>query len=311
VPKKWPGMTGDLNLVRIGASTVGNDACPEQQAAKARPAMRPAVRARARTLRLNDFPLGLVMGTLDDIEFRGESRESALARLDAHGETLHRGALRWARHAVEAYLAGAAQVSTEAVTAVPRHWIAQQVRVGKTWELYSWGRRYESADGSCREFRFIRYGSVGDGRDPAEVALAAYTTAYGRLGQWPDPWPEPFNIVSDAPVGVRQVRVLEVSLLDGGHKILFDGTPRGRHCPVRDGRALPGASRQRWRPRAAGLWLRRLQAGHHLPRAAEDPRHPWHHRPRCSAAHLRRLRARWTRSRCSKPRWAAAAGRTG
>jgi len=265
VPEKWPGMTGDLGLVRIGASAVGasgaststadTGACPKQQSAKARPAMRPAVRPRTRWPGLNEFPLGLVKDALDDVEFCGQPRESALARLavaqagpggPAGLAPVHPGARRWAGHAVEAYLDGAARIGTEAMTPVERHWVAQQASGGTTWELYSWGRRYESADGTCREFRFIRYGAVGAGRDRAEIALAAYTTAHGRLAPWPDPWRERFDVAGDAPVCVRQVRVLEVSLLNGDHKILFDGTPA-------DADALYGTdARARVRAVAAG-----------------------------------------------------------
>jgi hypothetical protein len=241
-------MTGDPGLVRIGATTAGaagagaadpteagagtadKSACLKQQAAKARPAMRPAVRPRTRMPRLNEFPLGLVQDALNEVEFRGQSRESALARFIAaeagpgNPRPAHPGARQWARHAVEAYLDGAARIRTQAMSPVERHWVAQRARAGTTWELYAWGRRYESADGTGREFRFIRFGYVGAGRDPAEVALAAYTTAHGRLAPWPDPWREPFAVTDDAGADVQQVRVLEISLLDGDHQILFDGT---------------------------------------------------------------------------------------
>ncbi len=247
--EKWPGMTGDPSLVRIGATAAGavgtgeadttgacgstaeKTACPKQQAAKARPAMRPAVRLYTRPAPLNEFPLGLVQDALDDVEFRGQSRESALGRLIAAEagpgcpRPAHPGARRWARHAFEAYLDGAARIRTEMMSPVERHWVAQRDSGGTTWELYAWGRRYESTDGTGREFRFIRFGPVGAGRDQAEVALAAYTTAHGRQAPWPDPWREPFAVTGDAPAGVLPVRVLEISLLDGDHQVLFDGNP--------------------------------------------------------------------------------------
>jgi hypothetical protein len=225
VPEKWPGMTADRNLMRIGASAVGDEACLEQQAVKARPAMWPVQRSRARKPRMNDFPLRLVMDAVDDVEFRGRPRDEALARLGRDGKPVHPGACRWARHSAGAYLDGATRISTEAVRAVLHYWVAQQTSGGKTWELFSWGRRYESADGTYREFRFLRYGTDSDDRGLAGVALAAYTTAHGSLASWPDPWTEPFQVLSDAPVSVAYVRVLEVSLLDGSHKVLFEGTP--------------------------------------------------------------------------------------
>lgn len=85
VPERWPGLTGDPSLVRISASGGRADPCLEQQAAKARPALRPARRSRARKPRLNDFPLGPVMAALDAVELCGQPIAEAVAGLGSEG----------------------------------------------------------------------------------------------------------------------------------------------------------------------------------------------------------------------------------
>jgi hypothetical protein len=225
VSEKWPSMTGSRNLMRVSASAVGYDTCLEQQAVKARPAVWPAQSSRARKPRMNDFPLGLVMDAVDDVEFRGRSHDEALARLGSSGKPVHPGARHWGRQSAAAYLDGMSKMSTDATKAVRHYWVAQQTAGEKIWELYSWGRRYESVNGAYREFRFLSFGTDSDDHDPAKVALAAYTAAHGRPASWPDPWTEPFRLLSTGTASVRHVRVLKVSLLDGTHSVLFEGTP--------------------------------------------------------------------------------------
>lgn len=227
MPERWPGMTGDPSLVRIGASAGRDEQCLEQQAAKARPAMWPARRSRARKPRLDDFPLARVMAALDAVELRGEPVAEAVACLGHEGKPLHPGAIRWGRHAVTAYLAGAAAIDTPAVTAVPHFWVAQRADTPVTWEMYAWGRRYESPDRTTRELRLIRLGVADDShRAPANVAIAAYSAAFGGPAAWPERWDEPFRPVNGPQVDVQRVRVLEVGLEDGSYVVLFDGTPR-------------------------------------------------------------------------------------
>ena len=117
-------------------------------------------------------------------------------------------------------------IATEATEPVRHYWVAQRAAGPTTWELYAWGRRYQSNGGTVREFRFLRFGTAGGReRDMAEVALAAYATAYGHPAPWPGIWSKPFQVVKVDPAAARYVRVLEVGLLDGSCKILFEGTP--------------------------------------------------------------------------------------
>jgi len=246
-----PGMTGDARLVRISASDVDDDAgCPERLAVKARPAVVPATPLRYGRSRYEQFPLGRLMDVLDEHEFKGATLHDALATL-VGDESLHPATLRWIRHAAECYVASSADGGDDPLEAVQPYWVAQ--RPGqRTWELYGWGRRYQSADGSHREFRFLRLGRADDRpRPPGQVAVAAYTTAVGEPANWPRPWREPFR--PSTATAASHVRITEVGLLDGSHKVLFDDSAaqaaeyfaeHGRHAIKRlesGGARTPGA----------------------------------------------------------------------
>lgn len=216
-------MTGDTNLIRISASSVdeGDLDCPERLAVKARPAVFPQVRPHKPNARYDRFPLGRVMEVLDSHEFTGSTLSDALRRLDGD-QDLHPGTLRWIGHAAECYVASAAGGADEPLEAVPHFWVTQVVDQ-RTWEMYAWGRRYQSADGSRREFRFLRFGHAGEQlRAPGQTAIAAYTTATGAPAAWPKPWKEPFR--TGAASQVKHVRVVEVGMLDGSHQVLFEGS---------------------------------------------------------------------------------------
>ncbi|HXL88471.1 MAG TPA: PD-(D/E)XK nuclease family protein [Streptosporangiaceae bacterium] len=226
MPEYWPGMAGDPGLIRIGAGLAGSGGCPARQAAKARPAMRPARSSRARKPVLDQFPLRGVMDALDEAEFGGRSQEEILARLAQPDSSGHAAVSRWQRHAARNYLASAALIVTQATEPVSHYWVAQRSADQVTWELYAWGRRYQSCDGTVREHRLIRYGSAtGRERDMAEVGLAAYTTAHGKPASWPDPWSAHFETSAAPAPAVRRVRVVEIGLLDGSCAVLFEGTP--------------------------------------------------------------------------------------
>jgi hypothetical protein len=225
MPDNWSGMTGDRSLVRIGTKTVDDASCPAYLAAKARPAMWPARRSRARKPRFDGFPLGAVMSAVDDVELRRLPLTAALDRVGQTGKPLHPGAARWARHAVAVYLDGAARIETPAVTPVPYYWVARRTSTEMTWEMYAWGRRYESPDQTVRELRLIRFGEADDLRAPANVAIAAYSAAFGVPAPWPERWSEPFQPVAASGAQVQWIRVLEIGLKDGSHAVLFEGTP--------------------------------------------------------------------------------------
>ncbi|WP_329584613.1 PD-(D/E)XK nuclease family protein [Kitasatospora sp. NBC_01250] len=222
--RQWllpPAMAGDPGLVRIGPGTVGDEdySCPEQQAARARPAVYARAGMRLPKPRLETFTLAPVMAALDRIELHGDSVEAAL-EFARRGKPAHPGVLTFAEHAVRSYVGR----SMSGMRPVPDFWVAQKNN-GTLWELYAWGRRYESQDGRRREFVFLRFGEAGAReRDRGQIAIAAYATAFGAPARWPQSWSEPFTPNGSA-TAVEQVRVVEVGLSGGPPLLLFEGTP--------------------------------------------------------------------------------------
>jgi len=200
---------------------------------------------------LDDFVLRPVMAALDKVEFDESSADEAISEVHRLGKPTHPGVTRFAEHATRMYLASHRR---GAVTMRPVRelWVAQRITKSVVWELYAWGRRYESVDGQLREFRFLRLGDVGSReRDPTEIALAAYAAAFGAPAAWPDPWSQPFSPSGQA--GAERVRVVDVGLVDGSMELCFDGTAdeveeyfaeHGRHqvgTIVAGGVAVPGS----------------------------------------------------------------------
>lgn len=227
MPINWSGLTGDRSVVRIGTRAAEEGTCPDKLAAKALPAVYPLQRSRQKKQYLADFPLQAVVGALDDVEAHGLTRQEAIISLGRGAKPpLHPGLVRWAGHAVGAYLDAIARLDTPATSLVPDYWAVQQVSGCRTWEVYAWGRRYQSPDGSVREHRFLRFGEAdAERRDKSQVAIAAYAAAFGSPAPWPDPWHEPFRPRSGEHAAVLRVRVVEVGLDGGPPAVLFDGTP--------------------------------------------------------------------------------------
>jgi PD-(D/E)XK nuclease superfamily protein len=255
-------MTGPTNHVRVGTRAIGEGTCPDYLAAKARPALWPAAYVRTRPETLDTFPLGIVNAALDEIECNGatiaQAVDLAVEEMAQQGKRLHPAALIWVRTGMAQYLAGAARYQervppgSHATVLVRDYWVAREDRResgGRLWEMYAYGRRYESLDGSVREIRLLHYGifdplqpaqesqeaqgqNAGDSRKlaghAAQEAIAAYSTAFGVPAPWPRPWREPFrpSRVPRPPAGpVRLVRVVQVGLADGEHHLVFEGTP--------------------------------------------------------------------------------------
>ena len=258
----WPGMTGATDHVRVGTRSSGEGTCPDYLAAKAHPALRPATAARTRKEKLDTFPLGILNAALDEIERNGaptaQAVDLAVEEAAGEGKRPHPAALTWVRAGVAQYLAGAArhrdrvQPADRATVLVRDYWVASEDRRasgGRLWEMYAYGRRYESPDGSVREIRILHYGifdprqPAGDRQDAqgqdsqedhklagraAQEALAAYSAAFGVAAPWPRRWSEPFqpSRVLRAPAGpIRLVRVVQVGLADGEHHVVFEGIP--------------------------------------------------------------------------------------
>ncbi|SEB45823.1 PD-(D/E)XK nuclease superfamily protein [Amycolatopsis tolypomycina] len=203
-----------------GAGRGGEWTCPSSLGWKSRP--RAASVSRFPYEHLDDFVLRPVMAALDKVEFDKSSADEALAEVQRRGKPTHPGVSRFAEHATRMYLASHQQ-RDDTMRPVREFWVAQRITTSVVWELYGWGRRYESTDGRLREFRFLRLGAVDSrDRDPAEIALAAYAAAFGAPAAWPDPWSQPFSPSGRA--GAERVRVVDVGLLDGSTVQCFDGT---------------------------------------------------------------------------------------
>ena len=124
------------------------------------------------------------MTALDRVEFERESPSEALSIVESDGSPAHPGVARFAEHAVRAYLAAVPLQDAVQLRPVRELWIAQRVLPSVVWELYAWGRRYESVDGGLREFRFLRLGAARQ-RSVTEVAIAAYVAASALRGSGP------------------------------------------------------------------------------------------------------------------------------
>jgi hypothetical protein len=255
-------MTGPTDHVRVGTRLADEGTCPDYLAAKAHPALRPAVSVRARREKLDTFPLGILNTALDEIELNGATAAQALdiavKKAAREAKRPHPAALIWIRAGMAQYLAGAARYQFQvpagdrATVLVRDYWVAQEDRRDagdRLWEMYAYGRRYESPDGSVREIRLLHYGifdplqlaeerheaqeeNAQEDRNltgrAAQEAIAAYSAAFGVAAPWPRFWSEPFRPAQvarqrEVPVPVRLVRVVQVGLADGGHHLVFEG----------------------------------------------------------------------------------------
>jgi len=160
------------------------------------------------------------MAALDQIEFDGVDLDTALAVVRNDGKRTHPGVDRFTEHATRAYL-GARPPDVGGLRPVRDLWVAQRILPSVVWELYAWGRRYESGGGALREFRFLRLGEARE-RGQSEVAIAAFVAAFGTPASWPKPWSEPFR--PSGREGAERVRVIEVGLADGSVNELLDAT---------------------------------------------------------------------------------------
>ncbi|WP_344597730.1 PD-(D/E)XK nuclease family protein [Actinomadura vinacea] len=159
------------------------------------------------------------MAALDEIEYEDVPVEFALAGLRGSSPAVHEGHLRYVDHAVRLYQE---RHDSEGLKPVQPYWVVQR-EDEKVWELYAWWRRYESPDGSVREFRRLRHGAAR-GSSPGELGIAAYVAAHGSPATWPKPWGERFPLLKGAVDRVRLIRIVEVGLADGQDGVQFEGS---------------------------------------------------------------------------------------
>lgn len=243
-------MTGDDRHVRISPGTGGDEdhTCPARDSAKARPAVTTRVPSQLPKEVLEDFTLGPVTEVLDLVEFDGVSPDRALAALAGRKRPLHAGHRSYTEHAVVQYLA---REAGHELVPVRDYWVVRRDN-GLRWELYTWWRRYRSADGTLRELRRLRHAGARSST-PGEVAIAAYAAAFGAEASWPRRWKQPFALTG-VPSPPRQIRIVEVGLDDGSSTVQFNGSPEDAKAyydtygaqqvqkVVRGGAARPGSA---------------------------------------------------------------------
>ncbi|WP_377569415.1 PD-(D/E)XK nuclease family protein [Micromonospora sonneratiae] len=184
-------------------------------AVKSRPGLKPAAWPRRDK---PPVPVRLFMDALDAVEFDRRPVDEALNSVLAK-QPLHEGLAAFIKHATRSYLSVCE--AEPSMLPVARWWVVQHVEQGVR-ELWAWGRRYRSADGAVRELRLIRLANMLERqRSEAEVAVAAYTAAYGRPAPWPDEWEKKFLV--RAREEVSRVVVADVDLTEGLRRVLFDG----------------------------------------------------------------------------------------
>ncbi|MEU2625905.1 PD-(D/E)XK nuclease family protein [Kitasatospora sp. NPDC007106] len=223
---------GDHRLIRTSLPMLREDrhGCGTGIALRARPLVEQTP-PRSRRKPIEDFALAPVMAALDTIERQGTSLDAALEQLKL---TLrcHPAHLAWAAEAVRHYLdARSAEARARCAAGLPdtcpvRHsWVAVEQlaradRRGATrYERTAWGRRYASADGSCREIWLLSVNSVKDHPAPviAEAASVA-ATGHPAVAKFRD-----INRPADGNTTLPQeVRVVAVGCGDGSHKVVAD-----------------------------------------------------------------------------------------
>ncbi|MEV4376049.1 PD-(D/E)XK nuclease family protein [Streptosporangium sp. NPDC049644] len=225
-------FTGNPDVVRLSASLLDrrDGDCGDFAAVKARPKLWPRVSERRRYAPWETFPLGLVMGVLDAVEFEGTPIDEALPRVLGNArDTVHPGVANWIEHACHTYLevseSLAATLASEGVELRPEH-RPRIVQGGRSpaemRSLTVWGRWYGSPDGTTVEFRRMRLRRPLGGTDVPSTQAMAYVAAVGKQVT------EPSELHRAIPVPVRpvpaprRVRVVEVGLTTGTEQVLVD-----------------------------------------------------------------------------------------
>lgn len=211
-----------IPVVRIGATmTADESACARYLRAKARVTERPE-RRRRRYEPMDSFVLDPVLEILDDLESgrlsRSEIAHVANTRMSKFGP----GERAWVRNAVTRY----PDLGAEGLRPVPGYWAVQAKSDWEIRELYSWGRGYLGDGGLLRVFVFLSFSRAQRSRaGEPKTAVAAMTTALGRLCPRPSPWSKPFTPEEAPDVVPERVSIRQVGLLDGSMVELFAGTP--------------------------------------------------------------------------------------
>jgi hypothetical protein len=182
----------------------------------------PVRRIRRQRPGLEDFLFEPLFTVLDAHEHDGIRLGKALELLDRWGERLGVPERRWITHAAFAY----PDLRAMGLRAVRGWWVVQANGTSETRELYTWGRGYVSEVDEHRRVLVLPTFVSPEQRetDQVKIAIAAYTTALGRLAERPSRWTEPFTF-GDSDVEADDVAVLAVGLENGATRELWRGSP--------------------------------------------------------------------------------------
>lgn len=211
LPPDGVRRTSDVIKVSVGMFKGIEFRCPAADALKAR-GYRPVQRLARRDELLEHFTFGPFMAACD----ARTPRPSADGPGDAwarHPKTVHDGLQRWTDHASATYEEAFHAAPGNPLMEVPEPWIYRHrlagvdARGAREYRLTVWGRCMRSADETLRELRLPVNRLHRDPPPEGFVAAAALVLSEGM----PGPLPE-------------HVRIVEVALLDGQTRTLFDGT---------------------------------------------------------------------------------------
>lgn len=195
--------------------------CPVARRAKARISQRISRPWRQREY-LEHFLFDPLFAVLDAVEHDGTRIGQALAALESWGDRLGVPERRWVTHAAFAY----PDFRGMGLRAVRGWWVVQANGRSETRELYTWGRGYVDADDERRRVLVLPTFASPENRspDPVKIAIAAYTTATGRIAERPSPWGQSFAS-DETGIEANEVTVLAVGLENGTTRELWRGSP--------------------------------------------------------------------------------------
>lgn len=226
-----PTKVATVPILRISASlaTATGVSCPAARRAKARISQRISRPWRQREY-LEHFLLDPLFAVLDAVEHDSARIGQAFeAALEPWGDRLGVPERRWIMNAAFLY----PDFRGMGLQAVRGWWVVKANGQSETRELYTWGRGYVDAADTRRRVLVLPTFSSPETRSPDQVkiAVAAYTTGWGRIAEKPRPWGKPFAS-ADTSIEPDEVTVLGVGLENGAIKELWRGSPaaaKGRY----------------------------------------------------------------------------------
>jgi hypothetical protein len=231
----WPSK-GEPTFLRISASSLSGDSrwnCPEQLAKKARPQVSPESDPRVRPVYppFESVPIGLVRTALFSILAKSVDIDRGLdvayseAKADIADET--KSAVRVG---VEGYLSIMETLRRNGdlpAQTIVREFMAFDDLTGDIprLEWYGWGLLHTSADSAIREYHLLTWSRADEReRSPATLGVYARIAADAVCVNDGVGWWEPRTPTPAQPRPGREVRIRELGLLDGSHRLHYADT---------------------------------------------------------------------------------------